>query len=122
MENNICKYDIWLVNLEPTKWSEQSWIRPCLIYQSDLISRYTNTFIVLPITSKEKRESSFIVKIANFESFWLDKESIILSFQIRTVDKTRFIKKLWNIKDLETRNWIKQSIMLSLDLEDEFII
>lgn len=121
MQNNIKKYDIWLINLEPTKWWKQSWIRPCLVFQSDMISDFSTTFIVLPITSKEKRISSFIVTLNDYKKFWLSKFSTILSFQIRTADKSRFIKKLWSINDNELRKKIKESLILSIDLDDDFL-
>ncbi len=90
---NIKKYDIWLANLNPTKWSEQSWIRPCLVIQNNTFFEYQNTTIVLPITSTDKSDWNFRILLENYKDFWLTKESTILTFQIRTADKSRFIKK-----------------------------
>ena len=121
MKNNIKKYDIWLVGLDPTKWSEQAWTRPCLVIQSNLLKQFTKTFIVLPITSKEKRNVPIVVKLKNYKKYWLTKESTILSFQIRTADKTRFIKKIWSLSwETELIKKIRQSLILSLDIDDEF--
>lgn len=117
---NIKKYDIWSINLDPTKWSEQAWVRPCLVFQSNIVTKYTNTFIVLPITWKEKRISPIVIKLENYKELWLTMESTILTFQIRTADKSRFIKKIWEISDLELRKKIKESLIISLDLEDDF--
>ena len=121
MRTNIKKYDIWLVDLEPVKWSEQAWIRPCLVIQNNIFFKYQNTTIVLPITSSKKDNWKFKIKIINYKNFWLQKESIILSFQIRTVDKSRFINKIWEINDLDLRKKIKDSLNLTMDLEDEFL-
>lgn len=118
--NTIKKYDIWLVDLEPTRWWEQAWVRPCLVFQSNIVSRYTTTFLIIPITSKIKNLWPIVVKIWNYKDFWLEKESLLLSYQLRTVDKTRFIKKLWNIADKKMRNEIKESVKISLDIDDDF--
>jgi len=120
MKNKIQKYEIWLLNLEPTKWSEQSWIRPCLVIQNNLFFEYQNTTIVLPITSTNKSDWKFKILLENYEEHWLNKESTILTFQIRTADKSRFIRKIWEITDLKLIKKIKESLVISLDLEDEF--
>lgn len=122
MGNNIKKYDIWLLDLEPTKWNEQSWIRPCIVVQNDEFFSCQWTTIILPITWNIKKDRNFWVLLRDCEKYWLDKTSFIISFQIRTVDKSRFIKKLWNIDDLEIRAKIRESLFLSLDFDDEFII
>ncbi len=120
MKNNIKKYEIWLVNLEPIKWSEQSWIRPCIVIQNNLFFLNQNTTIVLPITWKKKKNWKFKVLINNYEEIWLTTKSTILTFQIRTVDKTRFIKKIWEIKDKKTKDHIKETLLMTLDIDDEF--
>ena len=122
MQNNILKYDIWLIDLEPTKWNEQSWIRPCVIIQNDEFFNFQWTTIVLPITWNIKKNSNFWVCLDKYKELWLTKESFIISFQIRTVSKERFIKKLWRIDDLETRKKINYTLELSLDLKDDFLI
>ncbi len=121
MINNIKKYDVWLIDLDPIKWNEQSWTRPCLVYQSNMISKYTNTYIIIPITSKEKRKSPITVIIEDYKKCWLSKISVILSFQIRTVSKERFIKKIWSIESKELRIEINKTVKMSLDLDDDFI-
>lgn len=120
MKDNIKKYDIWIVDLEPIKWSEQSWIRPCLVFQNDTFFKFQNTSIVLPISSSKKENWNFKISIKNYKSCWLDKESSVLAFQIRTVDKTRFIKKIWTIDDIDLKNKIKRAVFLSIDLDDIF--
>jgi len=118
--HKIKKYDIWLLNLEPTKWNEQSWIRPCLVIQNNEFFEYQGTTIVLPITWKNKEDWKFRILIKDFENYWLTLESTILSFQIRTADKSRFIKKIWEITDEKLKQKIKESLILSLDIDDEF--
>jgi mRNA-degrading endonuclease toxin of MazEF toxin-antitoxin module len=121
MENKILKYDIWIIDLEPTKWNEQSWIRPCVVIQNDEFFNYQWTTLILPITWNIKKDSNFWVLLENYLEYWLSKESFIISFQIRTVSKERFIKKIWEISDTKTRQKINTSLAMSLDLEDDFI-
>ena len=121
MKNNIKKYDIWIISLDPTKWSEQTWTRPCLVIQNNVFFKYQNTTIVLPITSKDKQDWKFRILLKNYKKYWLTKESTILSFQIRTADKSRFIKKIWSLSwETELIKKIRQSLILSLDIDDEF--
>ena len=117
----IKKYDIWLVNLEPIKWSEQAWTRPCVVIQNNIFFNFQNTTIILPITSSKKENWKFKIKLENNLDYWLQKESMILTFQLRTVDKSRFIKKIWEINDLKTKENIKNSLKITLDIDDEFM-
>ena len=45
------KFDIVLVDLNPVKWSEQSWIRPCIIIQNDFANKVSKTFVIAIISS-----------------------------------------------------------------------
>lgn len=122
MSSKYFKYDIVLVDLEPTIWNEQSWIRPCLIMQNDEFFQYQGTTIILPITTKINKDSNFWVLLNDYKKYWLDKESFIISFQLRTISNKRIIKKIWNITDLKIREKINNTIKLTLDLDDDFLI
>ncbi len=122
MKNSIKKYDIWLVDLEPTKWNEQSWVRPCVVIQNDEFYQFQWTTLILPITSNIKKDSNFWVLLNNYNDFWLDNLSFIISFQIRTVSKTRFIKKIWDINNKNIRKQINETLKLSLDLNDDYLV
>lgn len=114
------KYEIWLLNLNPNKWSEQKWIRPCLIVQNNILNNKFSTIIVLPITSSIKNNSSFSIVLDNYETYWLDKKCCILCFQIRVVSKERVIKKIGEINDIKTQNLINQWLINTLDIENLF--
>jgi len=43
--------DIWLVDLNPVRGSEQRGIRPCLVISSDVVNEYAPTVCVIPLTS-----------------------------------------------------------------------
>ena len=47
--------EIWIANLNPTKGSEQAGIRPVVIFQNDLINKYTSTILTILLTTNLKR-------------------------------------------------------------------
>jgi len=108
------QWDIYLANLNPTLWQEQSWIWPVLIVSGNSFNQNNNIFIVCPITSKLKKYYWDLIVKPN-KTNWLSEISEILGFQIRTLSKERLIKKIWNIEKFEVDNvlnWI--NILLTL--------
>lgn len=108
--------DIVIARLEPVKGSEQGGIRPVLIIQNDISNEYSPTTIIAPITSKiydkDYPTNVFIKK----EDSKLDKDSTILLNQIRTIDKSRIVKKISNLNYL-IMNQVNLSIKISLELD-----
>jgi len=94
----IQKYDIFLVDLNPIKWSEQSWIRPCIILQNNNANKFANTFVIAIISSVIKEyPHTLIIKPSKIN--WLKIISRIDLLQVRTIDELRIIKKLWYLDD-----------------------
>ena len=91
---DVKRGDIVLVNFEPIRGSEQGGIRPSIIIQNDIFNKYSPTTIVAPITSKSfKKEyptNVFMMK----EDSKLSRDSTVLLNQIKTIDKSRIIKKI----------------------------
>lgn len=87
---DIKRYEIYLVKLNPTVGSEIQKTRPCIVISPNEI-HVLKTVIVAPMTSKGF-EFIFRPKI-KFEK----KDGLILLDQIRTVDKTRLVKKLGDV-------------------------
>ena len=87
----VNRFDVYLINLDPAIGSEIQKARPCLIISPDEMNRHIRTVIVAPMTTASKdyptRVSCKFKKI---------KGQIVLD-QIRTIDKTRLIKKLGSI-------------------------
>lgn len=119
MKMKINKYDIVLVDLEPVKWHEQKWIRPCIILQSNLINNNLWLTIIAPLTSNLIEWPSSLI-IENFKEIWLTEKSKILFHQVKVIDEKRIIKKIWNIADIKTKNMINERIKLVFDTEDLF--
>ena len=98
------QYEVYWVDLNPTRGSEMSKIRPCVIVSPDDMNKYLNTIIVAPITST-KREYLFRVEC--------DIGYIALD-QLRTVDKTRikdFIQKLTTKHVLEVKRILHEMLV-----------
>ncbi len=84
---DIKRYEIYLVKLNPTVGSEIQKTRPCIVISPNEMNAL-KTVIVAPMTSKGF-DFIFRPKI-KFEK----KDGLVLLDQIRTVDKTRLVKKL----------------------------
>ena len=81
------QYFIVLVNLDPTVGNEIKKNRPCVIISPDEINKFLNTIVVAPMTTNIKKYPTRIeVKHDN-------KKGMIAIDQIRTIDKSRIIKK-----------------------------
>lgn len=95
--------EIWKVNLNPTKGSEQKGMRPVVIISGDLMNKYLQVVITCPLTTKIKNyKGNPILKPDTNNK--LRHVSEILIFHIRSISKERFIKKVGVItnQELET--------------------
>jgi len=89
--NSVKRFDVYLISLDPTKSSEISKTRPCVIISPDEMNNHIRTVIIAPLTSTIKNYPSRVTI-----SFQGKKGQIVLD-QIRTIDKIRLIKKLGSI-------------------------
>ncbi len=93
----VCKGDVIVVNLEPVTGSEQGGLRPCLVIQNDISNANSPLTIVAAITSQIKSKK-FITNIFLERGLGgLNRDSILLLNQIRTIDKSRIIKKIGSL-------------------------
>jgi mRNA interferase MazF len=90
------RFDVYLTNLNPTVGSEIQKTRPCLIVSPDEMNKHIRTVIIAPMTTAGK---DYPTRVSC--TFQKKKGQIVLD-QIRTIDKTRLVKKLGNI-DPETQ-------------------
>lgn len=116
-DEKIYRGDIYLANLNPYKGSEQGGKRPVIIIQNDVGNHYSPTVIVTAVTSRffKKRALPTHVPLDNEE---LEKNSLALLEQIRTIDKSRLIRKIGRVHE-EKMKEIGAAIHVSLDLNDE---
>jgi len=90
------RFDVYLTNLNPTVGSEIQKTRPCLIVSPDEMNKHIRTVIIAPMTTAGK---DYPTRVSC--TFQKKKGQIVLD-QIRTIDKTRLVKKLGTI-DPETQ-------------------
>jgi mRNA interferase MazF len=84
----VNRFDVYSINLDPTLGSEIQKTRPCLIISPDEMNRHIRTVIIAPMTTAGRDYPTRV----SFK-FKKKKGQIVLD-QIRTIDKTRLIKKL----------------------------
>jgi len=85
------RFEVYLVNLDPTIGSEIQKTRPCLIISPDEMNSFIKTVIVAPMTT---RGTAYPTRVrCKFQG----KQGQVVLDQIRTVDKTRLVRKLGKI-------------------------
>lgn len=82
------RFDVYLVNLDPTMGSEIKKIRPCVIISPDELNQHIATVIVAPMTTKGRPYPSRVR--CRFEG----REGQVVLDQVRAVDKARLAGKL----------------------------
>lgn len=92
----VKRFDVYLVNLDPTVGHEIKKSRPCLIISPDELNRYISTVIVAPMSTKGRTYPTRIPCV------FQDKKGQIILDQIRTVDKSRLVKQLGKL-DIDTQ-------------------
>lgn len=115
----IRRGDVFYADLSPVVGCEQGGIRPVLIIQNDIGNRYSPTVIVVAITSKLKKELPTHVEIGCMEP--LQKNSVVLLEQIRTIDRIRLLEYIGSLSDLRMIS-IDQALSLSLGLTTAKVI
>ncbi|NLN52897.1 MAG: type II toxin-antitoxin system PemK/MazF family toxin [Firmicutes bacterium] len=108
---------IFFADLSPVIGSEQGGVRPVLVIQNDVGNKYSPTVIIAAITSQiDKAKLPTHVEIAADE-YGLEKDSVILLEQIRTIDKQRLQDKVTEL-DERLMQKVNQAIKISLGLID----
>ncbi len=92
------QYSIVLVNLDPTIGSEIKKTRPCVILSPNEINKFLKTIVVAPMTTNLKKYPTRVSVKHN------DKNGMIAIDQIRTIDKTRILKRFNQLTKSEIAN------------------
>jgi len=89
----IDQYEVYLIDLDPTKGCEIQKTRPCLVISPNEMNKIIGTVIIAPMTTKSHDYPTRV------ELKFQERIGWIVLDQIRTVDKTRLIKKLGKIEE-----------------------
>jgi len=107
--------EIWLANLNPIRGSEQAGTRPVLVFQNDVINKYTTTILAIPLTTNLRRASlPSCVQISKGEG-GLASDSVALCHQLRALDKTRLMRKLGMVSP-ETSSAIESCVKFTMGM------
>jgi mRNA interferase MazF len=87
----VRRFDVWLVTLDPTVGGEIRKTRPCLIVSPDEMNAHIATVIIAPMTTKGRDYPTRVP--CRFEG----KYGQVVLDQLRTVDKTRLVKRLGQV-------------------------
>ena len=113
---NVKRGDIFYADLSPVVGSEQGGIRPVIIIQNDIGNRYSPTVIVAAITSQiNKAKLPTHVEISS-EEYGLNRDSVVLLEQIRTLDKKRLKEKIGHMREDDMKK-VNKCLLISLNLQ-----
>ncbi|WP_055666539.1 type II toxin-antitoxin system PemK/MazF family toxin [Desnuesiella massiliensis] len=108
--------DIFYADLSPVVGSEQGGIRPVIIIQNDIGNKYSPTVIVSAITSQiNKAKLPTHVEISS-EEYGLNKDSVVLLEQIRTLDKRRLKEKIGHMTEADMDK-VDKALLISVGLQ-----
>lgn len=107
--------EVWVVNFNPTVGSEIKKTRPAVILQNDVANRYGAVTIVAAISSHVDEDVYPTEVLINPPEGGLEKPSVVLLNQIRTVDKVRLITRIGKLGSV-TMKAIDHATAISLGL------
>ena len=109
---------MFYADLSPVIGSEQGGIRPVLIIQNDTGNKYSPTVIAAAITSQTgKNKLPTHIEIGSNKN-GLKSDSVVLTEQIRTIDKSRLKEKIGHIDDRLVMNKVNNAIGISFGLDN----
>lgn len=114
-EKVVKRGDIYYADLSPVIGSEQGGVRPVIIVQNNIGNKFSPTIIVAPITSKMNKAKLPTHIEVSANKFGLEKDSVMLLEQIRTIDKIR-LKEFLGTADNKTMEKVNQVLKISLSL------
>ena len=109
--------DVYFADLSPVVGSEQGGVRPVLVIQNDIGNRFSPTVIVAAITAQiQKAKLPTHVEI-DAKKYGLERDSVILLEQIRTIDKQRLTDKITHLDEVMMSR-VDEALQISLGLID----
>ena len=108
--------DVYYCDLRPVVGSEQGGIRPVLIVQNDVGNKHSPTIIVAAITSKQNKAKLPTHIELSAKRYDMERDSVILLEQLRTVDKRRLKDKVCHLDD-RIQKKIDIALKISLELD-----
>ena len=99
----VTRFEVWLVNLDPTVGSEIRKTRPCVVVSPDEMNRHLRTAIAAPLTTGGKPYPSRVAcKIQG-------RDGMVVLDQLRTVDQARLVRRMGTL-DRETSDAVLSTL------------
>ena len=112
---DVHRGDIYYADLSPVVGSEQGGMRPVLIVQNDMGNKYSPTVIAAAITSKKYKTDLPTHIRVDADGCGLQKDSIVLLEQIRTLDKSRLRDRMGALASPEMKK-VNDALSVSFGL------
>ena len=109
----IKRGELYYADLSPVVGSEQGGVRPILIVQNDTGNKYSPTIIAAAVTSKMTKAKLPTHIEVNEGEFGLEKDSVILLEQIRTLDKKRLKARIGELSPIKMQK-VNTALLISL--------
>jgi len=87
----VLRFEVWLVNLDPTLGSEIKKTRPAVIVSPDELNSHLRTVVIVPLTSGRAYPFRVATRVQG-------KKGVAAVDQVRTVDKQRLVKKVGKLR------------------------
>lgn len=110
--------DIFLADLDPVRGSEQGRERPVIIFQNPDLNRFTSTYLCVPLTTNLSRKNLPGTCFIKKGDGGLPQDSVALCFQLRAIDKGRFIKRYGTLGSA-TLNSLANAILSAIGIDFE---
>lgn len=113
MDRAIKRGDLVYLNFDPIIGSEQGGPRPAVVVQNDIGNKHAPTVIIAPVTSKTKKTN--LPTHVKLTSKCLERNSMVLMEQIKTIDKSRIESYIGTLTDEEMK-MIEKALRISLGM------
>ena len=119
MEKVIKRGELYYADLNPVIGSEQGGIRPVLVIQNNIGNRYSPTTIIAAITSRATKTIQPTHHILS-ALYGLDRESIVLLEQVRTIDKQRLKEHVGTV-GCEDMQGVDHALAISVEIAGRIV-
>ena len=109
VKKDVHRFEIWLVQLDPTQGSEIKKTRPCVVISPDEINHNLRAVVIAPMTTKSRSYPTRVKVKHNNQTGW------VVIDQIRTIDKKRLLKFLGKISSRELKE-VEKSLLVHLGM------
>jgi mRNA interferase MazF len=114
---SVGRWSVWLAGLDPVVGAEQGRTRPVLVLSETALNDVLPVVNVLPITSRKHNRRVYPNEaLLPAGAAGLTVESIVLCYQVRTLDRRRLLKMFGTLDDATLREEVLEALRFQLGL------